>query len=151
MNAFTSLTASPDTFSLPSGLRAAAAGMNWSSIIQRFGTSTGPIRLGSWTASRAQAGRFVYDATFGIGDSIVTASATAYGPMDALTTMLHASSYRLEILSFHQQPSARASDGTATFILCEFDGRAEWAMATDRDSEHSAVRALITAANKLHS
>lgn len=148
MNALTS--PSNDSFAalLPRELRDYAATMSWTTFTRRFFAPNGPIRLGSWARAGGRGGRTTFDATFGIGDSIHSATATAYGPIDALTSMLYDAGFHLEIISFHQQP---LGDGTtATFVRCEFDGRQEWAIAIESDSAESAVRALVSAANMLH-
>lgn len=108
-----------------------------------------PIRLDSWTTSAARGGRTRFDATFGIGDTTHTASATTYGPIDALTSMLYDAGFHLEIISFHQQHRASGTQ-IATFLLCEFDGRRTWAMGIDCNGTQSSLQALIGAANRLH-
>lgn len=145
------LTASADSFhcTLPRDLRPLAESLDWASVVRRFGSTPGPLRLGSWSTRAAHGGRTTFDATFGIGDAIHRASATSYGPIDAVTSMLYDAGFHLEILSFHQQPVA-ASDRIATFVLCEFDGRREWAMAIEDDGVTSSIRAIIVAANMLH-
>lgn len=117
-------------------------------LMRRFGSTAGPIRLGSWSSRAAHGGRMTFDATFGIADTIHTAAATAYGPIEALTSMLYDAGFHLEILSFHQQPGPTGQ--TVTFVLCEFDGRQEWSMAIESDCKQSSIRAVIGAANRLH-
>ncbi|MCZ4275708.1 MAG: alpha-isopropylmalate synthase regulatory domain-containing protein [Rhodococcus sp. (in: high G+C Gram-positive bacteria)] len=154
MNALTTPT-SPDCFAarfgtpLPRALRADADTMSWTAFAHRYSAGSSPIRLGTWTTSAAPGGRTTFDATFGIGDTIHTASATTHGPIDALTSMLYDAGFHLEIISFHQQHLASGTQ-TATFVLCEFDGRRRWAMAIDGDATQSSIRALIGAANMLH-
>ncbi len=121
--------------------------MSWTTFIERFSPTTGPLRLGSWTAGRAPGGRTDFDATFGIDDTIITCAATTYGPIEALTSMLYDAGFCIEILSFHQQ---NIGDETATFIQAEHDGRREWSMGMDADAHLSAVRAVIAGANLLH-
>lgn len=121
--------------------------MSWSAFVDHFSLTSGPLRLGSWTADRTTGGRTAFDATFGIGDTIITCAATTYGPIEALTSMLYDAGFRIEILSFHQQI---IGDETATFILAEHDGRREWSMAIEPDATLSAVRAVISGANILH-
>ncbi|MDI9893887.1 alpha-isopropylmalate synthase regulatory domain-containing protein [Rhodococcus sp. IEGM 1381] len=120
--------------------------MSWANFTERFSPTTGPLRLGSWTAGTATGGRTAYDATFGIGDTIITCAATTYGPIEALSSMLHDAGFRIEILSFHQQI---IGDETATFVLTEHDGRREWAMGMDADATLSSIRAVIAGANLL--
>ena len=131
--------------------------MSWTNFTQQFAASSGPIRLGSWDSTTARGGRTSFAATFGIGDSIHTASATTYGPIDALTSMLYDAGFHLEIISFHQQPIqsvdplTERGDRTATFVLAEFDGRQRWSMAIESGATESSIRAIIGAANMLHS
>lgn len=132
---------------LPRDLRAQAQGLSWTEFAQRFSPTGGPVRLGSWTSEHLGAGRHTFTATLGLGDRISSASATATGPIAALTSMLFDAGFQLEILSFHQQ---RTSEGTATFILAEHDGERRWAMAIAEDCNASARDAIIAAANLLH-
>ncbi|AYJ47777.1 alpha-isopropylmalate synthase regulatory domain-containing protein [Rhodococcus sp. P1Y] len=133
---------------LPRDMREETGELNWTTLQQRFCAATGPIRLGSWKSSSARGGRTTFDATFGLGDSIHAASATTYGPIDALTSMLYDAGFHIEIVSFHQQP---LDERTVTFVLTEFDGRRQWSMAVDSDCHASSIRAVIGAANMLHS
>ncbi|KZF10335.1 2-isopropylmalate synthase [Rhodococcus sp. EPR-157] len=166
MNALTS-PISNDSFAarfgapLPRDLQKHAEGMSWTNFTQQFAASSGPIRLGSWDSTTARGGRTSFAATFGIGDSIHSASATTYGPIDALTSMLYDAGFHLEIISFHQQtvhsadpnsanPTAERGDRTATFVLAEFDGRQRWSMAIESGATESSIRAIIGAANMLH-
>ncbi|EGD25874.1 2-isopropylmalate synthase [Rhodococcus hoagii] len=132
---------------LPRDLRAQAQGLSWTEFAQRFSPTGGPVRLGSWTSEHLGAGRHTFTATLGLGDRISSASATATGPIAALTSMLFDAGFQLEILSFHQQ---RTSEGTATFILAEHDGERRWAMSIAEDCNASARDAIIAAANLLH-
>lgn len=132
---------------LPRDLRAQAQGLSWTEFAQRFSPTGGPVRLGSWTSEHLGAGRHTFTATLGLGDRISSASATATGPIAALTSMLFDAGFQLEILSFYQQ---RTSEGTATFILAEHDGERRWAMSIAEDCNASARDAIIAAANLLH-
>ncbi|BCN56248.1 2-isopropylmalate synthase [Prescottella equi] len=151
--AFATTTFSNDPFfqrfgtHLPRDLRAQAQGLSWTEFAQRFSPTGGPVRLGSWTSEHLGAGRHTFTATLGLGDRISSASATATGPIAALTSMLFDAGFQLEILSFHQQ---RTSEGTATFILAEHDGERRWAMSIAEDCNASAREAIIAAANLLH-
>ncbi|MBY4127104.1 2-isopropylmalate synthase [Rhodococcus fascians] len=121
--------------------------MSWSNFTDRFSPTSGPLRLGSWTAARATGGKTSFDATFGIADAIITCAATTYGPIEALTSMLYDAGFSIEILSFHQQS---IGEETATFVLVQRDGRREWSMAIDSDATLSSIRAVIAGANLLH-
>lgn len=166
MNTLTSTTFSSDCFAarygapLPRDLRDQAANMSWAAFLQRFGARTGPIRLGSWSAQPGRGGQTRFDATFGVGNTIHTTTATSHGPIDALTSMLYDAGFHIEILNFHQQSTSGRLLSTsesgiqdakiATFVLCEFDGRRAWSMAMDGDGTSSSIRAVIGAANMLH-
>ncbi|WP_433608244.1 alpha-isopropylmalate synthase regulatory domain-containing protein [Prescottella agglutinans] len=151
--ATTTASFSDDPFSrrfgspLPRDMRAQAQGLSWAEFTQRFSPTGGPIRLGSWEATGQSAGCTTYTATLGLGDTIGSASATATGPIAALTSMLYDAGFQIEILSFHQQ---RTSEGTATFILAEHDGERRWAMAIGDDCISSSLNAIIAGANLLH-
>jgi len=132
---------------LPRDLRAQAQGLSWTEFALRFAPTGGPVRLGSWTSEHLGAGRHTFTATLGLGDRISSASATATGPIAALTSMLFDAGFQLEILSFHQQ---RTPEGTATFILAEHDSERRWAMAIAEDCNASAREAIIAGANLLH-
>lgn len=121
--------------------------MTWTAFTDRFSPTTGPLRLGSWTGTKSTGCKIEFDATFGIDDTIIACAATTYGPIEALTSMLHDAGFRLEILSFHQQI---IGDETATFILAEHDGRREWSMGMAADADLSSIRALVAGANLLH-
>ena len=121
--------------------------MTWTAFTDRFSPTTGPVRLGSWTGTKSTGCKIEFDATFGIGDTIIACAATTYGPIEALTSMLHDAGFRLEILSFHQQIMG---DETATFILAEHDGRREWSMGMAADADLSSIRAVLAGANILH-
>lgn len=121
--------------------------LSWANFTDRFSPTTGPVRLGSWTGTKTTGGKIEFDATFGIGDTIIACAATTYGPIEALTSMLHDAGFRFEILSFHQQA---IGDETATFVLAEHDGRREWSMGIDADPNLSSIRAVLAGANILH-
>jgi hypothetical protein len=121
--------------------------MTWTAFTDRFSPTTGPLRLGSWTGTKSTGCKIEFDATFGIGDTIIACAATTYGPIEALTSMLHDAGFRIEILSFHQQI---IGDETATFTLAEHDGRREWSMGMAADADLSSIRAILAGANILH-
>lgn len=152
MNALTSSSsnAALDQFGIavPRELRQHAAALSFADFRDRFTGARGPIRLGSWSTAPARGGRTTFEATFGLADSIHSATASAYGPIDALTSMLYDAGFHIEIISFHQQTMR---DGrTATFVQCECGGRTEWAFAASDSGAESSIRAIIGAANMLH-
>jgi hypothetical protein len=141
-----------DGIALPRGLREDADTMSWSTFTATYAPSAGPLRLGHWacTGTERQASRLgarTFQATLGIGDRIETATATATGPVAALTAMLHAHGIAVEMLKFHQ---LRSDDTTATFIQGSDGCRAEWAMGYAQDATQSALHAVIACANRLY-
>ncbi|ANZ25370.1 MULTISPECIES: hypothetical protein [Rhodococcus] len=132
---------------LPRELRAESAGMSWAEFTATYAPQHGPVRLGGWYAEAARAGRCNYEATFGVGETIHTAAATATGPVSAMTAMMHTLGMPLEILSFHQFD---LGDTHATFLLCEADGRRLWSMGIAATGTESALRAMTAGANRLH-
>ena len=138
---------------LPSGLREDAEHMSWSTFINTYASSTGPLRLGHWEcidaarpATRLGPQPRNFRATLGFGDRIETATASASGPVAALTAMLHERGVPVEMLRFHQ---TRTGEDTATFIRGS-DGRHDaWGMGWSADPDESALRAVIACANLL--
>ncbi|OBA59417.1 homocitrate synthase [Mycobacterium sp. 1100029.7] len=138
---------------LPRGLREQADAMSWEHFTATYGHTAGPLRLRQWVCADAdrgsgrlgpQAQRF--RAMIAVGDSISTSTAVASGPIAALTAMLHERGIAIETVKFHQMGS---DDCTATFI-CGSDGvRLQWAMGLADNPTQSALRALITCANRL--
>lgn len=135
---------------LPRALRAAAQAETWDAFLARFAAVTGPVSLHQWSCvdSRptGQIGPREYQATLSIGGTIVTSSVTAYGPVAALTEILHAHGITVETTSFHQLPTRGQ---TATFIEGSNGIHREWAMGLDTDPVQSALRAVIACANRL--
>ncbi|MBW0017461.1 MAG: homocitrate synthase [Mycobacterium sp.] len=138
---------------LPLGLREQAGEMSWEGFVATYSHTAGPLRLRHWACTDAErpAGRLGpqarnFRAMIAVGDRMCTSTATASGPIAALTAMLHDRGITLETLKFHQMRSGR---WTATFI-CGSDGtRAEWGMGWADDPTHSALRAVIACANRL--
>ncbi|MBV9351520.1 MAG: homocitrate synthase [Mycobacterium sp.] len=138
---------------LPSGLRKDAETMSWSTFTTTYAPSAGPLRLGHWEcidperpATRLGPQPRSFRATLGFGDRIETATASATGPVAALTAMLYVLGIAIEMLRFHQLQSG---DNTATFIRGSDGDRAEWAMGWSEDPTQSALRAVIACANRL--
>ena len=141
---------------LPAGLREAADAMPWSLFTATYAPTAGPLRLGHWECADADRpatrpglhGR-TFRATIGLGDRIETATATATGPVAALTAMLYDLGIALETLRFHQLRAGPDGQDTATFIRGS-DGRHDaWAMGWSQDPTQSALRAVIACANRL--
>jgi hypothetical protein len=127
--------------------------MSWSSFNATYAPSAGPLRLGHWEcvdperpATRLGPQPRTFRATLGLGDRIETATASATGPVAALTAMLYELGIAVEMLRFHQ---LRSGDVTATFIRGSAGGQAEWAMGWSEDPTQSALRAVIACANRL--
>ena len=139
-----------DGISLPRGLREDANSMSWNTFTATYAPSGGPLRLGHWEctdpATRGGPQPRTFRATLGLGDRIETATATASGPIAALTAMLHDRGMAVEMLRFHQ---LRSNDQTATFIQGTDGCRAEWAMGMSDDPTQSALSAVIACANRL--
>ena len=143
-----------DGVALPRGLREDAETMSWNTFTATYAPKTGPLRLGHWEC--ADGGRAgvrrgpqpeTFRATLALGDRIETATATATGPVAALTAMLYDHGVAVEMLRFHQLQS---DDTTATFIQGTDGCRAEWAMGCSDDPTQSALRAVIACANRLY-
>ncbi|BBZ14732.1 2-isopropylmalate synthase [Mycobacterium branderi] len=139
---------------LPGGLREALGAMSWSAFTATYAPSAGPVRLGQWECADAErpATRLgpqarTFRATLGFGDRIETVTATATGPVAALTEMLYQHGIAVEMLRFHQ---LRSDDSIATFIRGSDGVRAEWAMGCSKDATQSALRAVIACANRLY-
>jgi len=143
-----------DGFPLPRGLREDADTMSWSTFTATYAPSAGPLRLGHWECTDAErpATRWgpqpqTFRATLALGDRIENATATATGPVAALTAMLYEHGVAVEMLRFHQ---LRSDDTTATFIQGSDGCRAEWAMGCSEDPTQSALSAVIACANRLY-
>ena len=143
-----------DGIPLPRGIREDADTMSWSTFTATYEASAGPLRLGHWEctdterpATRLGPQARTFQATLGFGDRIETATATATGPVAALTAMLYDHGIAVEMLRFHQ---LRSEDTTATFIQGSDGCRAEWAMGWSEDPTQSALYAVIACANRLY-
>lgn len=138
---------------VPLDLRSEAAALSWSDFSASYGPCGGPLRLGQWAGDddeRLVAARGpqlrIFRGVLAFGDRIGTATATASGPVAALTAMLYERGMPVEVLKFHQLSSGAQ---TATFILAGDGTRIQWSMCVAEDSTLSALRALITCANRL--
>jgi hypothetical protein len=139
-----------DGVSLPRGLREDADSMSWSTFTATYAPNSGRLRLGHWEC--ADTGRRgpqpqAFRATLALGDRIELATATASGPVAALTAMLYDHGVAVEMLKFHQLQS---DETTATFIQGTDGCRAEWAMGCAQDPTESALSAVIACANRLY-
>jgi hypothetical protein len=140
-----------DGVPLPRGLREDADTMSWSTFAATYAPNAGPLRLGHWHCTdtdrpASRLGTRTFQAILALGDRIETATATASGPVAALTAMLYEHGVSLEMLRFHQ---LRSGDTTATFIQGTDGCRAEWAMGYADDPTESALSAVIACANRL--
>jgi hypothetical protein len=143
-----------DGIRLPLGLREDAHAMSWRTFTATYAPSAGPLRLGNWQctddhrpATRLGPQPRTFRATLGLGDRIETATATATGPVAALTAMLYEHGIALEMLRFHQ---LRSDDRTTTFVRGTDGCRATWAMGWSEDPARSALCAVIACANRLY-
>jgi LeuA allosteric (dimerisation) domain len=126
--------------------------MSWSTFTATYAPSAGPLRLGQWHCADSdrpatRLGPREFQATLALGDHIETATATANGPVAALTAMLHEHGVAVEMLRFHQLQSDRT---TATFIQGTDGSRAMWAMGCSEDATRSALSAVVACANRLY-
>jgi hypothetical protein len=137
---------------MPRSLREEADAMSFDSFLDHYGPTTGPLRLGQWACTDERPATRLgpqvrnYQATLAFGDRISTSSATACGPVAALTEMLYERGIAVEMTAFHQVP---AGENTATFIYGSDGGRSTWAMGLADDPTQSALRAMIACANRL--
>jgi LeuA allosteric (dimerisation) domain len=141
---------------MPSGLREDAETMSWGTFVNTYAPSAGPLRLGHWEcvdperpATRLGPQARNFRATLGFGDRIETASASATGPVAALTAMLHELGVPVETLRFHQLQTGPNGEDTATFIRGSDGRRKAWGMGWSADPAESALRAVIACANLL--
>lgn len=135
---------------LPRELREMADATSWEAFLAEFAPSRGPLRLGQWTCTDT-AGRLGpqarhYRATLAVDDTISTSTAAASGPVAALTAMLYERGITVETTSFHQLPTGGQM---ATFLRGDDGLRSEWAIGLATDPEQSALRAVISCANRL--
>ncbi|OMC41856.1 homocitrate synthase [Mycobacterium sp. IS-1264] len=138
---------------LPRGLRERAEAMTWENFVATYSPTAGPLRLGHWEctdierpAARLGPQARNFRAMIAVGDRISASTASASGPIAALTEMLHERGITVETLSFHQ---LRSGEFTATFICGSNGIRSEWAMGWSEDPTQSALRAVIACANRL--
>ncbi|MFD3593491.1 2-keto-3-deoxygluconate kinase [Nocardia sp. NPDC058640] len=124
----------------PKGLRTELLDLDPAAFQDRYTRTEGPITLGEWSCSGTD-----FTATLELADHLRTVIATG-SPVAAMTSALYDEGYPLEILHFHQRPTA---DGTATFVQCEVNGRRRWAVATAATGAESTVRAMIAGVNLL--
>ncbi len=130
---------------VPAALRAASDGMSWTEF-ERTYSPAASIRLGGWRVADRADDQIELTATIATGDRIAPMSATACGPLSALTGMLYDVGAPVEIVALHQQST---TEGFFTFIHADRDERRIWAMGHGADATESAMQALIAAANKL--
>ncbi|MFG1929374.1 homocitrate synthase [Mycobacterium sp. NPDC048908] len=138
---------------MPRGLREEADAMTFEAFHDEYASSSGPLRLGNWQCTDAErpSSRLGpqarnYQATLAVGDRISTSSASACGPVAALTEMLHGHGIAVEMTAFHQVP---AGAHTATFVRGSDGIGSQWAMGWSEDPTQSALRAVIACANRL--
>ncbi|MFB7879135.1 MULTISPECIES: 2-keto-3-deoxygluconate kinase [unclassified Nocardia] len=124
----------------PRGLRAELTDLTPAEFLDRYTRFEGPITLGEWTCSGTD-----FTATLEFADHLRTVLATG-SPVAAMTSALYDEGYPLEILQFHQRPTA---EGIATFVRCDLDGRRGWAAAMAAGGAESTVRAMIACVGKL--
>ena len=131
---------------LPRGLRDLAAEMSWDDVAVTLGSPAGPVALTRWQRAACRSGRHNhrYSAQLTVGDRHATVTATAAGPLAALTAMLHEHGISLEMLNFHQ---LRAGGQTATFIRGTDGIDTQWAIGWSECPTESGLRAVIACTN----
>ncbi|MET7773703.1 2-keto-3-deoxygluconate kinase [Nocardia sp. NPDC005366] len=140
----TILTLDTHTFiaAAPKGLRAETTGLTPAEFFDRYCVQSGPVRLTDWAGAGHGS---ECTATLEFTDHLRSVAAKG-SPVAALTSALYDEGYPVEILQFHQR---HTSDGTATFVRCEFNGRCGWGAALADDGGESTVRAMISSINRL--
>ncbi|BBY29115.1 hypothetical protein GCM10023114_10210 [Mycolicibacterium sediminis] len=128
--------------------------MSFDAFQETYAPTSGPLRLGNWECTDAErpGGSLGpqarnYQATIAVGDRIGTSTASASGPIGALTEMLHARGIAVEVREFHQLP---ADGATATYVRGTDGFHESWAMGLADDATSSALRAIIACANRLY-
>lgn len=132
---------------LPRGLRAEAEQMTTTRFWSTYAPSSGPIELGSWSASDATGGRRRYDLAVAIRGATQTCTTRAYGPVEAMTESLHRAGLPIEIGEFHHQ---KTEVGYTAYLTCRHHDRTVWAAGAGRDGVEATLRAMIAGANRLH-
>ncbi len=115
--------------------------MSWTSFCQTYERSAGPLRLGQWSESDG-----TYQATLAIGERIESSTATACGPMAALTAMLSERGIRMETLNFHQ---LHDGDQMFTFVRGTNGTSTAWGMGRAQDATASSLKAVTACVNRL--
>jgi hypothetical protein len=134
---------------LPRGLRELAADMTWDGFLAAYADNDGPLQLRHWECTEPKcrgSQASTYQATLAVGNHTRTSSASASGPIAALTAMLYDRGFGLEVLNFHQLQMGR---DTVTFVRGTAGTREEWAMGWAEDGTQSALRAVVACANRL--
>src|SRR5699024_281746 len=131
---------------LPVGMRAAAAGMDWAEFTATFRPTDAPVRMVAWSQRRIDAARKSITATLPIGHAETTVRAGGTGTISAMTAIVYAVGFPVEINEFHQQ---RAGDQTATFLECSRGYTRHWVMGLGDSHAASIIDAFICAANVL--
>jgi hypothetical protein len=146
---------SSDAFTLPMprGLREQASGMSWGTVIDTFAPRSGPWELRGWECrqshdrTRRRLGQaHEFRATLALGGREFITTATAGGPVGALTAMLYEHGVLVETLEFHQ---AAAGESIATFVRGGNGIVDRWAMGLSADATQSALEAIIACTNRL--
>jgi len=113
---------------------------NMHPALGRCGWGTGSVTDAERPSTRLGPQARNFQATLALGDRIGTSSASACGPVAALTEMLYDRGIAVEMTAFHQLP---AGAHTATFVRGCDGARSQWAMGWSDDPTQSALRAVI--------
>ncbi|GAA1482104.1 hypothetical protein GCM10009624_25440 [Gordonia sinesedis] len=119
--------------------------MTWQQFTDEYGTA-GAIRLGNWSVAPQASDMIECRATIAFDDRIMSMSATASGPVGAMTSILYDIGAPVQIVQFHQR---RADDRITTILLCENDNRQCWAYGDGNTGDEASLNALIAGANRL--
>ena len=124
--------------------------MTWQEFTDHFGGTTASgddtIRLGAWSMTPAPSDMVECRATVAYADRIMSLSATATGPIGAMTSMLYDMGAGVSIVTLHQR---QTEAGYAAFLLCERDNRQCWAYGDGSTGDEANVNALVAGANQL--
>lgn len=119
--------------------------MTWQQFVDEY-TTNGAIRLGSWTVAPAPGDMVECRATIAYDDRIMSMTATAAGPVGAMTSILHDLGVSVQIVRLHQR---RLDDRNVSFLLCEHDRQQCWATGDGDTTADANINALIAGANRL--
>lgn len=124
--------------------------MSWDQFtratLPKADTATDIVRLGTWTITPHQQDLVECRATVSYANRSMSLSATASGPVGAMTSILYEIGAPMQIMRSHQ----RNQDGRITArLLCESNYRQFWASGGGATCDEANVNALVAGANEL--